>query len=47
MPMNLSNPTVILALVAGILAVIGILKPSWPVVAVGLLLLAVAVLIKA
>lgn len=36
----------ILAAIAGGLAVIGLIKPSWPVVAVSCLLLAIAVYIK-
>lgn len=44
--MNLSNPVVILGVVSIILSVVGIIKPQWPCVAVAVLLLAVAVLIK-
>lgn len=38
------NPTPfnILVAAAGILAVLGVIKPSWPIVAVGLLLVCVA-----
>lgn len=39
------NATKILAAVAFGLAVCGIVKPSWPLTAVGLLLLAVAVFV--
>lgn len=43
--MDFSSPVVILALVAGGLSVVGIAKPSWPIVAVAALLLSVALLI--
>jgi len=44
--MDFSSPVVILAVVAGGLAVVGIVKPSWPCVPVAVLLLAVAILIR-
>lgn len=44
--MNISSPAVILGLVAGALAVIGLIRPAWPCVAVACLLLAVAVVIR-
>ncbi len=45
--MNFSSPAVILAIVAGGLAVVGIFKPSWPITSVAVLLLAIAVLVVA
>ena len=41
------NTTKILAAIAFSFAVGGIIKPSWPLVVVGLLLLAIAVFVKA
>ena len=40
------TPSNILACVAGLLAVIGLIKPQWPIVAVACLLLAVAIIVK-
>lgn len=37
--------TAILSIIAIIMAVAGIIKPQWPLVAVGLLLLSIAVLV--
>jgi len=41
------NPTafVILVVLSIVMAILGIVRPAWPLVAVGLLLLAIAVLI--
>jgi len=47
--MNLKDPktpALILTLIAMGLSVLGIAKPQWPIVAVAVLLLAVAMLIK-
>lgn len=41
----LNHPSQILAAVAGILAILGLLKPQWPVVPVAVFLLAVAIFI--
>ena len=41
------NVTKTLAAIAGALAIGGIVKPSWPLVAVGLLLVAVALFVAA
>jgi hypothetical protein len=45
--MNANTPTIILAVVAGGLAIIGLIKPTWPLVPVAALLLAVAVVLLA
>jgi hypothetical protein len=44
MSMNLSAFTILVVL-SIVLAILGLVKPTWPLVAVGLLLLAIAVLI--
>lgn len=41
------SPTFILALIALILAVLGIAKPQWPLTATAVILLAVAIMISA
>ncbi len=45
--MNFSSPPVILAIVAGGLAIVGLFKPAWPITPVAVLLLAIAVLVMA
>lgn len=40
-----NDPKIILVVIAMILAVVGIIKPSWPTVAVAVLLLSIAMLI--